>query len=94
MSNALTEEQKLQLASVDQEASRSLVALGSAHLRLIQAKAIYEEAQMQLTRCEHKAQKAEQAKAQVMDQIAQELQLPDGNYVYDPEAAAFQKKEL
>lgn len=84
----LTDQQTGMLRSADGNRIRAMLRLGEAHLRHLQAKALLEQAQAELRECERTARDAEAHKVRVMDQIAKELDLSDGQYVYDQDVNA------
>ncbi len=71
----------------------AMAALGQAYLNHSQAKAMLAAASVELSRCEREVYAAEDGKARAIDQVATELDLPDGNYVYDSVTGAFNQKD-
>ena len=93
MAHTLNDVHRDQLRNAHRNAVDALAELGTAYLNHVQARAILEQAQMHLTRCEHEAEKANSAKARLVEQITKDIDLPDGQYVFDAEQGTFTARD-
>ncbi len=80
----LTPDQNRGLADAVRVVDLSRAEVGEAYLRYEEARAAYEKADAQLRRASTRARAAEQQHRAIVQRISQVLQLPEGEWNYDP----------